>query len=120
MKESGVAEAVTLAATSDTTKTTRPVSLSTVRLSLLSTHPEGYTKGCLALARSTDSTIDLEKLVMPTLIMTGDADNISPPELVYKGQKKMKNAQVKILKDVGHWHVYADVENIADALCSFI
>lgn len=120
MKGSGVADAVTQAATSDVTKATRPVALSAVRLSLLGTHPEGYAKGCGALAGSTDSTIELERLTMPTLILTGDADKISPPELVYKWQRKMKNAQVQVIKDIGHWHIYEDAESVSRTISAFI
>lgn len=91
-----------------------------MRLSLLSTHPKGYAKGCGALAGSTDGAIELERLGMPTLIVTGDKDKISPPEMVGKWQGRMRDAEVRIVKDVEHCHVYEDVEGVVSAIGNFL
>jgi pimeloyl-ACP methyl ester carboxylesterase len=114
------ADAVATAGTSAKTKADRPVALSAVRGSLLSQNPEGYAKGCMALGGSADATIDISRLTMPTLIITGDEDKVSPVQLVRKMEGAMKNVKVEILKDCGHWHVYEDVEGVAKAVKSFL
>ena len=114
------ADAVATAGTSAKTKAERPVALSAVRGSLLSQNPEGYAKGCTALGGSSEATIDISKLAMPTLIITGDEDKVSPVQLVRKMEGAMKNVTVEILKDCGHWHVYEDVEGVAKAVKAFL
>lgn len=114
------ADAVATAGTSDKTKSDRPIALSAVRGSLLSQNPEGYAKGCTALGGSTNTTIELEKLTMPTLIITGDEDKVSPVALVRKMEGTMKDVKVEVLKDCGHWHVYEDVEGVASAVKAFL
>ena len=114
------ADAVATAGTSDKTKTERPVALSAVRGSLLSQNPEGYAKGCTALGGSAQTTIETGKLTMPTLIITGDEDKVSPVALVRKMEGVMKNVTVEVLKGCGHWHVYEDVEGVAKAVKAFL
>ncbi|KAB8207872.1 hypothetical protein BDV34DRAFT_60315 [Aspergillus parasiticus] len=119
MEASGVANAVTTAATSGATKS-RPLAISAVRQSLLSTHPEGYAKGCIALARSRGTVITVENLRMPTLIVAGQEDAISPVKLAQGYRSKIPNSQVELLKDVGHWHVFEDLEGTAEAINRFL
>jgi pimeloyl-ACP methyl ester carboxylesterase len=114
------ADTVTTAGTSAKTKAERPVALSAVRGSLLSQNPEGYAKGCMALGGSVNATIDISRLMMPTLIITGDEDKVSPVQLVQKMEGAMKNVTVEILKDCGHWHVYEDAEGVAKAVKAFL
>lgn len=96
------------------------MALSAVRGSLLSQDPEGYAKGCLALCDEANATIDIEKLTMPTLIITGDEGRVCPPPLAQKMKSIMKDVSVEILKDCGHWHVYEDVDGVASALKRFL
>ena len=114
------ADAVATAGTSAKTKTENPVAVSAVRGSLMSQNPEGYAKSCTALGASVDTTIDISKLTMPTLIITGDEDKISPVALVQKMKGTMKDVTLEILKGVGHWHVYEDVEGVAKAVKAFL
>lgn len=112
MMGSGTADAVGNAGTSSTTKIYQPVGYAAVRASLLATHPEGYAKACMALA-GISSSIELEKLTMPILLMTGDEDKTSPVEVVKTLHEKLPGSQMEVLPCTGHWHVYenADVVN---------
>jgi pimeloyl-ACP methyl ester carboxylesterase len=120
MEASGVANAVVTAATSAVTKSSRPLAVSAVRQSLIATHPEGYAKGCIALARSRDTTIAVENLRMPTLIVAGQEDAISPVKLAQSYRSKIPNSRMELLKDVGHWHVFEDLEGTAQAVKSYL
>lgn len=120
MDASGVARAVASAATSERTQTQRPVQLSAVRQFLLSTHPEGYAKGCIALAKSRDVTIHVEQLKMPVLLVAGCDDKISPLALAETYAKRLPDARVEKLEGVGHWHVTEDVDAVAGAVKGFL
>ena len=103
MQASGVAEAVSNAATSETTKKSNPLALSAVRASLLSQDPEGYAKGCMALAGTAGTTLEVEKLTMPTLVIAGEEDKVSTVEWARKMEARMPDANVEVLKgwDIG-------------------
>lgn len=120
MEASGVANTVATSATSSVTKSSRPLAFSAVRQSLLSTHPEGYAKGCIALVKSRDITIPVEDLRMPTLIVTGHEDAISPVKLAQSYRSRIPNSRVELLKDVGHWHVFEDPEGTAQVIKGFL
>ncbi|KAK4696159.1 hypothetical protein P7C71_g1710, partial [Lecanoromycetidae sp. Uapishka_2] len=120
MQASGVAEMVANAATSSFTKASRPLVLTAVRASLLSQDPEGYAKGCMALARTASTTLELERLKMPTLIVAGDEDKISSLEWARKMEARMPNVKVEVLKGVGHWHCYENFEGVSNAVRGFL
>lgn len=117
-----VALAVASAGTSEKTKSSRPLSITAVQMSLLSQDPEGYAKGCTALAGAKDlNSIDFSRLGQSTrsLIITGEEDKISPPAHVTKLAETM-NAGKRILTDVGHWHVFEDVDGVVGAMKGFL
>jgi len=116
---SGVAAAVANAGTSKTTKQSKPLAWSAVRQFLLSQEPEGYAKGCTALAGATD-VMDVSKLHMPVLIVTGDEDGVCPPKNAEAYKSKIGNCSVVVLPGVGHWHVTEDVDGVAAAVKAFL
>ncbi|KAF6219060.1 hypothetical protein HO133_005604 [Letharia lupina] len=120
MKASGVAETVANAATSAKTKDSKPLALGAVRASLLSQDPEGYAKGCMALAGTAGTALDIEKIAVPTLIVAGDEDKISSLEWARKMENRMPNAKVEVLKEVGHWHCFEDLDGVANAVKNFL
>lgn len=117
-----VAFSVAAAATSAKTQSDRPLSLAAVQMSLLSQDPEGYAKGCSALAGAKDMNIDFLRIgkTAKTLIITGAEDKVSPPAHVERIAGACGNAEVVILPDVGHWHVFEDIEGVSNAVRSFL
>lgn len=120
MDASGVASAVVGAATSPRTQSERPVALAAVRQSLLATHPEGYAKGCFALAKSKETTIRVEQLRMPVLLVAGTDDKISPMGLNEAYLKRLSDGRLERVEGVGHWHVLEDVDATARAVGVFL
>lgn len=116
---SAVVDAVVGAGTSERTKKENPVAATAVRLSLLGQDPESYAKACQALAGATTG-LEVERLAVPTLIITGDEDKVSPPALCEKYVARMRDAKLVILPGVGHWHVYEDVQGVAGGLKGFL
>lgn len=117
MEASGIAKAVAKAATSPQID---EVKLSAVRQSLLATHPEGYAKGCVALAESVNTTIRLDELKMPILVVAGKDDKISSTSLAESYVQRLPNAQLEVLDEVGHWHVIENFEGVKGALKKFL
>ncbi|KAL4977276.1 hypothetical protein BDW66DRAFT_150367 [Aspergillus desertorum] len=93
-----VADAVVSAGLSSKTKCSNPLVVTATKLSLLSQDPEGYAKACMALARSAEETLDVEKVAAKTLILTGTADAVSPPALCEKYGQRIKNTKVVVLR----------------------
>jgi len=116
---SGVVQAVATAGTSKKTKESRPIAFSAVRQMLLSQDPEGYAKGCTALAGASQ-TLDIEKLQMPVLVITGEEDGVCPPKNAELYKARLKDCKIVVLPDVGHWHVTEDVEGVSAAIKAFL
>lgn len=117
-----VAITVATAGTSEKTKSERSLAFTTVQMSLLSQDPEGYAKGCTALAGAKDlKSIDFGRLGQSakSLIITGDEDKIAPPAHCEKLGSSL-NAETKVLSNVGHWHIFEDVSGVVGAMKSFL
>ncbi|KAK3934806.1 hypothetical protein QBC46DRAFT_347261 [Diplogelasinospora grovesii] len=111
-----VVEAIVKAATSAQTQSENPLGVAAVRLSLLGQDPEGYAKACMALAGSVSDSMDVKQLRCQTLIVTGDQDKVSPPAVCEKYAGEIAGAKVKVLENVGHWHLFEDVKGCVDAV----
>lgn len=116
-----LAVAVAEGSTSTRTQLDRPLAFTTVQLSLLSQDPEGYAKGCTALAGARDCSFDFAKLgKIRSLLITGSDDKVSPPDHVRKLAETTGNATVEVLADVGSWHVFEDVDGVARVVKKFL
>lgn len=117
-----IALAVATAETSTKTKTTRPLALAAAQMSLLSQHPEGYAKGCLALAGAVGLEIDYEKVgsAIEALVVTGEEDEVSTPAIAGDFGRRLEAKGIRVLEGVGHWHVFEDVEGVGRAVGGFL
>ncbi len=60
-------------------------------------------KGCLlAMAGRTDTTGYLSKIKIPTLILCGENDNLTPPKLMREMDKKIKKSEFYVVPNAGH------------------
>jgi len=114
-----IVDAVVNAGTSETTKSSNSLAVAAIRMSLLGQDPEGYAKGCTALA-SAVGTIPIEEIKVPTLIITGDQDKLAPPAICESYAGQIKVATLEVLPNVGHWHVFEDVHGVSAAVKSFL
>jgi pimeloyl-ACP methyl ester carboxylesterase len=122
VRESGmsaVVDAIITAGTSAKSKAENLVGIAAVRLSLLGQDPEGYAKGCTALAGASEA-IPVNQIKATTLIVTGDEDKVSPPSVCEKMAGEIKGARVEVLPGVGHWHLFEDVRGVSAAVKSFL
>ncbi|KAF2121771.1 fumarylacetoacetate hydrolase-like protein [Lophiotrema nucula] len=115
-----VVDAVATTGTSEKTKSSNPLALTAVRLLLLGQDPEGHAKAISALAASSQHTIAFGDIKAKTLIVTGSEDVFGPPGLCEKYLQVMDGATLKVLEDVGHWHVFENLAGVTDAISSFL
>ena len=120
MLASGVADAVSTNGTSAKAKTKKPLGLGMARASLLSQDPEGYAKGCMALAGTMSTSLKIEKIEVPTLVIAGADDKVSTVDWARKMEERMQMCRVEILEGVGHWHCFEDMEGVAKAVKGFL
>jgi pimeloyl-ACP methyl ester carboxylesterase len=114
-----VADAVVNAGASRNTKAKNPVAVAAVRLSLLGQDPESYAKACSALAGAT-KVLDVGALSAPTLIITGQEDNFSPPAICKKYAAAIKNTRYMVLKEVGQWPIFEALPEVTEAVKGFL
>lgn len=116
---SAVVDAVVTAGTSSKSKTENALAIAAIRLSLLGQDPEGYAKGCTALAGAIDG-LPVSQIKAQTLIITGEEDKVSPPAVCDKYSGEIKGAKLQVLPQVGHWHIFEDLAGVAKAVGGFI
>jgi pimeloyl-ACP methyl ester carboxylesterase len=114
-----VVDAVVTAGTSAKSKTDNPLAIAAIRMSLLSQDPEGYAKGCTALAGAMEVLV-MQIIFAKTLIITGGEDKVSPPQACEKYASEIKGARVHVLPQVGHWHVFEDLSGVSNAIRPFL
>jgi pimeloyl-ACP methyl ester carboxylesterase len=120
VRKSGMAAVVDTVVTAGTSAKSKDdqIGIAAVRLSLLSQDPEGYAKGCTALAGASEA-LPVVKIKAKTLIVTGDEDKVSPPQVCEKYSTEIKGSKVHVLSQVGHWHIFEDVKGVSDVVASF-
>jgi 3-oxoadipate enol-lactonase len=73
--------------------------------------PLGLCGTLLALAGRTDTTEFLQKITVPTLILVGEADKITPPVCSQRMHSLIQNSEMHLLTDSGH---LSSMENSTD------
>ncbi|KAJ5713574.1 uncharacterized protein N7483_010755 [Penicillium malachiteum] len=115
-----VVDTIVQAGTSAHVQLNKPLSIAAVRTSLLSQDAEGYAKACAALAGSAADAMDVRSLQMPVSFVTGAEDKVSLPALCHQYPEETGGGHVEVLNDVGHWHLFEDVEGAVKAVLAQI
>ncbi|PON30880.1 hypothetical protein TGAM01_v200300 [Trichoderma gamsii] len=111
-----VVDKIVLSSTSEHTRSTNPLVISAIRLSLLGQEPEAFAKALQAFAKD-EAPMPVEKLNVRTLIVTGSEDRVSSAD---EYASKIKEARIVVLPNVAQWHVFADLKGVSDSLKSFL
>ncbi len=89
------------------------------RTMLVRQAPAGYAASCAAL-RDADLTEDAGQIAVPTLVLVGDGDQSTPPDLVQATAERIPGARFEVIDGAGHLPCIerpeAMVEFIADHL----
>ena len=113
-----IADAIVESATSADTRTRLPVAVALVRESLMRQDPDGYARSCEALADAMPAAVD--RIEVPALLVTGDADAVAPPQAARGIAERMRQARVVVLSRCGHWTPIERPEECARELASHL
>ena len=112
-----IADAIVKGATSAETKAERPVTVALVRESVMRQSPEGYAQSCEALAGAQAAPV--EKISVPTLLVTGDEDGVGQPAAVKAMGERIAGSKVTVLSGCGHWTTFEKPGECAAELKAF-
>lgn len=101
-----IAPTVAAAETSTSSQEQDRIKYTAVLQSLLSQDVEGYAKGCTALAGAT--AVKLDDLPIRTLVVRGEADQISTRACTEHLGKTMRAVRVEEVPKAGHWLLYEE------------
>lgn len=110
------------AATSADSRQRSPAAAAFVRESLMRQDPEGYARSCECLADA--KAAEVERIVAPTLLVTGDEDTVAPPQAVRAMAERLTGVKdgvrVVVLSRCGHWTPIERPEDCARELRGFL
>lgn len=112
-----IADVIVQAATSKETKEKRPAVLAAVRESVMRQSPEGYAKSCEALAAA--QSADIERVAVPTLLVTGDQDAVASVANVKAMAARIEGSALVVLDECGHWTTFERPERCIEELIRF-
>lgn len=76
--------------------------------------------GLVALSTRTDSTMNLAKIRVPTLIVVGEEDKVTPVAESEAMAKAIAGAQLKVLAKIGHMSNLENPQKFNDQLSAFL
>jgi pimeloyl-ACP methyl ester carboxylesterase len=101
------------------TRSTNPLALTAVKLSLLVQDIEGYAEAIEAWAGARQ--LDFGAIQAKTLILVGSEDIFSTPKVCNAYATAMQGrARVEVLDDVGNWPIFEDCASVARAVGAFL
>lgn len=112
-----IADAIVKGATSQETKAEQPAVLALVRESVMRQSPEGYAQSCEALAAAQSAEID--RIEVPTLLVTGDQDGVAPPANVAAMAARINGSRQVVLEGCGHWTTFEKPQRCMQELEQF-
>lgn len=112
-----IADALVQGATSADTRARNPLALAYVRESVMRQTPDGYGRSCDALADA--QAADVSTVTCPTLLVTGDEDQVAPPQAVRMIGERIPGARVEVFARCGHWTTIEKPDASADVLRRF-
>ncbi|MDO8462289.1 MAG: alpha/beta fold hydrolase [Deltaproteobacteria bacterium] len=123
IKEKGVsvfAEGFVKPAFAPETFNTNPQIIQTVKEMILKNPPLGICGSLLGLASRTDTTASLKEIKIPTLILVGEKDQITPPSASLSMKEKIQNAEMHLIPNAGHLSNLENPVEFNQRLISFI
>jgi pimeloyl-ACP methyl ester carboxylesterase len=86
----------------DTTRASRADVIAKVRDMILATDPQGISDGLYGLAARPDSNGTLREIDVPTLVVCGEEDSITPVADAEALQRGIRNAELAVIPKSGH------------------
>ena len=104
----------------ETTKKSRPEIVERVRSIAMVNSPESVAGMVRALMTRQDSTPLLTKIQVPTLILVGAEDTLTPPAMSEQMRMAIAGSQMVVLPNVGHLSSVEDSKAFNDTIAPFL
>lgn len=85
-----------------TTRSARPEIVQQARDMIIQASPHGVTGALRAMSARPDSSQDLSNITVPTLVLVGEEDMITPPEQVRQWTDSIPDSSLHIIPSAGH------------------
>ena len=82
--------------------------------------PKTIENALLAMRDREDHTGDLPSIPVPTLIVVGEADAITPPATAQAMQREIPNSQLEVIPGAGHLAPMEQPEHVSRAIRGFV
>jgi 3-oxoadipate enol-lactonase len=103
----------------EATRTSQPQLVERAK-ELMDNPPEGFVGALEAMKNRPDSTADLAKIRVPTLVLVGEEDGVTPPEASRKMHEHVGGSRLVVLPGVGHLSNLEAPEAFTEALAGFL
>jgi 3-oxoadipate enol-lactonase len=80
----------------------QPDVIDSIKSTIVANSPLGISGAALALATRTDTTGVLSKIAVPTLILVGEDDHLTPPSASQAMQRQIAGSELHIIHQAGH------------------
>jgi pimeloyl-ACP methyl ester carboxylesterase len=114
-----VADGLTTALLSETTRDAKPDVVKRARL-LMDQPADGYIGALEAMKNRPDSTADLTGITVPCLVIVGEDDPLTPPEMARKIHEHVGGSQLVVIPSAGHLSNLEDPQTFNGALAEFL
>ena len=104
----------------ETTQRNRPDVVSAARGTMNRTTAEGFAAVQRGMAERPDSTPTLATIAVPTLVLGGEEDRLSPPQELQRIASGIPGASLKIIAKAGHLAPMEQPEEVGIALRQFL
>jgi len=113
-----IADQIVAHALSSHTREIAPAAVAFVRESITRQDPESYAQSCEALSKT--KAVDPRRIAAPTLLITGDADAVNPPNVARALADRIKGAVFSTLDRCGHWATIENPRQSSEKLLDFL
>ena len=105
---------------SENTRQHRPEVEARIRQMINAATPQGIAAASRGMAQRTDSTDLLPTITCPTLVLVGEHDVLTPPDVVQDYASNIPNAQFAVIPDAGHLSNLEQPEAFIQAVSGFL
>lgn len=104
----------------EVTPRTRPAQAKALRTMMEACSPKTIEHALLAMRDRPDQSSNLASITVPTLIIVGEGDAITPVVVSESMQKQIPNAQLAIIKGAGHMSPMEQPAQVNQAIARFM
>lgn len=104
----------------ESTLAKKPAVVDAIRSTISGTSPLAVAGTLIALAGRTDTTPSLYRIAVPTLILVGREDTLTPPSAAQAIKDKIPGAEMRVIPDAGHLSNLENPEEFTKHLAAFL